>query len=178
MKDGLVFWFTGLSGSGKTTIAEAVRDRLQDQYKVVILDGDVVRERFHAHLDFSESGIKENNRLIVEICKEERKKVDIIFVPIISPYRISREHARKELSTGFFEVFFSASLDTVMNRDVKGLYKKAVAGEINNMIGYASSNPYEVPAKPELIINSSENVESLEFSVNNFFDFVVRKVIS
>ncbi len=96
MTTARVFWFTGLSGVGKTTIAKIANFRLQKMgLKVLVLDGDVVRNELHRDLGFSKSDIEENNRLISEICVKKKKEYDIILVPIISPYKQSRSAAKK-----------------------------------------------------------------------------------
>jgi adenylyl-sulfate kinase len=155
MKRGLIFWFTGLSGAGKTTLAERVRDRLTGQgIKISILDGDDVRNRLHRHLGFSEAEIKENNALIAGLCKDERKKADVVLVPIISPYAISRAKAREQLSPGFYEIHIRAEISELEKRDTKGLYAKARKGEMDNLIGYSSGAPYESPKKPDLAIDT------------------------
>ena len=118
MRRALVFWFTGLSGSGKSSVAAAVRDRLcADGAKVLILDGDDVRARIHRHLGFSEADIRENNRLIAGLCDESRADYDVILVPIISPYAESRAAARAALAPGFYEIYCTAGLDIVARRD-------------------------------------------------------------
>jgi len=156
MAPAAIFWFTGLSGAGKTTLAEAVRDRLTSEGRnVLTLDGDQVRETFHRMLGFSPEDIRENNRLIAELCIRHRGACDAIFVPIISPFRESRAAARARLAPGFFEIYVSASLETVAGRDVKGLYARAEAGATGAMIGAPGGVPYEVPERPDLLIDSA-----------------------
>ncbi len=175
MKRGLVFWFTGLSGAGKTTLAEAVRDRLNEQgIKTSILDGDDVRNRLHRHLGFSEVEIKENNALIAGLCEEERKRADVGLVPIISPYRDSRAKARKQLSPGFFEVFIRADINVLDKRDTKGLYAKARNGEMDNLIGFSKGAAYETPHKPDLAIDTGQL--SLNLAVNQFSEFIQNRL--
>ena len=121
--NALTFWFTGLSGSGKTTIASAVKPLLEnDGYLVMMIDGDEIRKRSHRHLGFTEIDIKQNNALILELCQFHQDKYDVILVPIISPYSSSRRMARELLVKAFQEIYFSADLETVRARDVKGLY--------------------------------------------------------
>jgi len=155
VKRGLVFWFTGLSGAGKTTLAESVRDRLNGQdIKTSILDGDDVRNRLHRHLGFSEAEIKENNALIAGLCESERQHADVVLVPIISPYAESRAGARKRLDPGFFEIHVRADIPVLEKRDTKGLYAKARNGEMDNLIGYSDGAPYEPPSAPDLTIDT------------------------
>jgi adenylyl-sulfate kinase len=166
-----VFWFTGLSGSGKSTVASAVKSLLDAEgYSVLILDGDDVRRRFHADLGFSEEDIKKNNSLIAQLCETSLKDYDAVFVPIISPYASSRQEARTLIGDGFLEIYFAADLDEVMKRDVKGLYAKAKNREITNLIGYSPSNPYEPPAKPDFVVQSGR--EPVEESNRKFYHFV------
>lgn len=151
---GLTFWFTGLSGAGKSTIAEAVRRQLESEgRRISIIDGDDVRGLLHKHLGFSEPDIKENNKLISELCLARRADTDAILVPIISPFRASRAAARKLLAPRFFEIYIKASVPAVTARDVKGLYAKAKAGEIAGMIGVSpTAAPYEPPESADLVI--------------------------
>jgi adenylylsulfate kinase len=154
---GTVLWFTGLSGSGKTTIADALeRALIDDKNKVAILDGDVVRTTLHKNLGFSREDIRENNRLIAELAKEKQKENDFVLVPIISPYREDREIARRMIGEGFVEVYINCSLDECRKRDPKGLYKKVDKGEIKNFIGVAESNPYEAPTNPDVELRTGE----------------------
>lgn len=168
---GLVFWFTGLSGAGKTTLAEGVRDFLTEKgIQTSILDGDDVRNRLHRHLGFSEAEIKENNGLIADLCQEERNKFDVVLVPIISPYRESRAKARKKLSPGFFEIFIKADIATLEKRDTKGLYAKARKGEMDNLIGYSVTAPYEPPETPDLKIDTRNFC--IDSSLYELFTFI------
>ena len=172
-ESGVILWFTGLSGSGKTTIAERISVCLQESnISVQIIDGDQVRTTRHRHLGFSERDIKTNNELIVNLCVEERKNFDVVIVPIISPYSQLRREARIKLQPRFYEIYFSANLDCVRQRDVKGLYAKSDSGTINNMIGLSSVNPYQPPESPDLIIDT-EN-ESIQQSVEKLLRFSMK----
>ena len=156
MRRALVFWFTGLSGAGKSTVAAAVRDRLvAGGAAVLILDGDDVRARFHRHLGFSEADIRENNRLIALLCEENRAGHDAILVPVISPFAESRAAARALLAPGFYEVYCTAGLQVVTRRDTKGLYARARNGELSNLIGYSPGARYDVPADPDLRLDTA-----------------------
>lgn len=168
---GKIIWFTGLSGSGKTTIAEKLACRLGKKgKKVKILDGDAVRGKEHKHLGFSREDIRENNRLIAEAAKAAGKNADFVLVPIISPYREDRLMAKEIIGDGFIELFINAPLEECIKRDVKGLYKKALEGEIDDFIGVSPKNPYEPPQSPHLEIKSV--FSSIEESVQKIFDFL------
>ena len=150
-----VAWFTGLSGSGKSTISDATARILRSQgHSVRILDGDAVRKTHQPPLGFSPDDIRENNRLVVKLCQESISEYDVILVPIISPFRNSREHARQLLGQAFVEVYIKANLDEVMRRDPKGLYRKVREGSLSGFIGIDSQVPYEPPENPELILDT------------------------
>ena len=175
MKRGLIFWFTGLSGVGKTTLANQGRKRLNTQgFEVSVIDGDDVRNRLHRHLGFSESEIKENNNLIAGLCESERELVDIVLVPIISPYVESRARARKQLSPGFFDIHLFAKVSVLEKRDTKGFYCKARNGEMENLIGYSPSAPYEPPEMPDLVIDTG--VTSVDKALNELTNFILAKI--
>ena len=166
-----VFWFTGLSGAGKSTICEIVQRRLAaDGLCIVVLDGDDVRQRLHRHLGFSPEDIAENNALIAGLCEKERNRCDLILVPIISPFRASREAARKRLCEGFHEIHFDAPVETVRGRDVKGLYAKADSGEITGMIGIDPGVLYEPPKNPDLRLDTE--TETRDRSAGRLYDYI------
>ena len=172
MKKGLVFWFSGLSGAGKTTVATSVKPLLEARgYSVLIIDGDEVRKNRHVHLGFTEEDIKQNNALIGELCRTCRQDHDVILVPIISPYESSRKQARALLGDRFFEIFFSVDLETVIQRDVKGLYSMAKRNEITNLIGYSPGHVYEPPRNPDFVVNSGS--DSVEKSVQEVYAFIM-----
>jgi len=161
MKKALVVWFTGLSGSGKTTIAELAAEQLRlQEFKVRIIDADTVRQNTTKHLGFSPEDISENNRIIAQICSEQRNNFDLILIPIISPFRQIREEIRQKLGEPFLEVYIKASVDTVLKRDPKGLYKSAKEGRTSSMIGLTSEAPYEVPQNPELVLDTETYLAS------------------
>ncbi len=169
---GKVIWFTGLSGSGKTTIALALQKRLNScGKKVFILDGDNVRSKLHKHLSFSREDIKENNRLIAMMAKEKISEFDFILVSIISPYRDDRRAARILLGENFLELFVDASLEECVKRDVKGLYKKALKREIVDFIGISDTSPYESPQEPDIHLNT-ENL-SIDECVNMILEYLM-----
>lgn len=167
----IVLWFTGMSGAGKTTIAENVSAQLRENdLHPLILDGDAIRGSLHKHLSFSKEDIMENNRLISELCVQKVTEYDVIIVPIISPYKISREKARETIGVNFFEIYIETPLDTLIKRDSKGLYQKSLEGKIDNLIGFSKKNIYEKPENPDLIINT-EN-QTVEQSVRKLMDHI------
>jgi adenylylsulfate kinase len=152
----LVVWFTGLSGAGKSTIAHAVEEELHQRgCRTFVLDGDNVRHGLNTNLGFSEIDRKENIRRIGEVTKLMIEAGVIVLTAFISPFRADREIVRNLVPHGeFIEIFCKASLHTCEARDVKGLYKRARAGEIKNYTGIDS--PYEEPVKPELIVDTDQ----------------------
>jgi adenylyl-sulfate kinase len=172
-KRAIIFWFTGMSGAGKTTLANAVRDRLVDEgQSVLILDGDDIRNRLHKDLGFTPVGIRANNERIAALCKEQLEEVDFILVPIISPYRESRQIARSSLAPGFYEIYIAAPLHTLQQRDTKGFYGAAMRGEMSDLIGVSAESPYEPPESPDLTINTND--ETLQTSVERLLQFAGR----
>lgn len=160
----VVIWFTGLSGSGKSTIAHAVEERLHAmQCRSIVLDGDNVRHGLCGDLGFSIDDRKENIRRIGEMVKLFLETGVISLTAFISPLIEDRERARSIVPHGdFLEVFVDCPVEVCEQRDVKGLYKKARAGEIKEFTGISS--PYEAPPKPELVLKTAE--ETLEQSVD------------
>jgi len=155
---GKVAWFTGLSGSGKTTIALRAAELLTEAGQtVLILDGDVVRSQLHKHLGFSHEDIRENNRLIVGLGKEATADHDLVLVPIISPFLDSRANARLAFGESFVEVYVHATVAEVVSRDPKGLYREAREGKRTNIIGLSDELPYQAPTDPELVLNTCEH---------------------
>ena len=158
MSKGFVVWLTGLSGAGKSTIANALKEELARRGRhVELLDGDEVRTHLSKGLGFSKEDRDTNIRRIGYVARLVARSGGVAITAAISPYREVRDEVRAE-TPGFVEVFVRCPLDTLVERDVKGLYKKALAGEIKNFTGV--SDPYEEPLKPELILNSdTEKVE-------------------
>ena len=156
-------WFTGLSGAGKSTLAHAFEEFLHQRgCRTFVLDGDNVRHGLSSNLGFDEPDRKENIRRIGEAAKLMMEAGVIALTAFISPFRADREAVRKLMPHGdFLEIYCKASLATYEARDVKGLYKKARAGEIKNYTGIDS--PYEEPDKPELVIDT--DLLSLDESV-------------
>jgi adenylylsulfate kinase len=152
-KEGVVIWFTGLSGAGKSTLAEAIAPKLRGHGKrVEILDGDVVRTNLSKGLGFSREDRDTNIARIAFVAHLLARNGVIVITAAISPFRETRDNARK-LIGDFVEVHVAPPLEECIRRDVKGLYKKAIAGEIQQFTGI--SDPYEEPLSPEIRIDTS-----------------------
>ncbi len=162
MSQGFTLWFTGLSGAGKTTLTDAILPELRARgVKVEVLDGDEVRTNLSKGLGFSKEDRDTNIRRIGYVSRLLSRNGVGVIAAAISPYRDIRDEVRQSIEgegVKFVEVFVKASLDTLVARDVKGLYKKAIAGEIKQFTGV--SDPYEEPLNPEVLVSSdSETVE-------------------
>jgi adenylylsulfate kinase len=171
----IILWFTGLSGSGKSTLAHVLEEKLFNEGCITyVLDGDNVRHGLNSNLGFSDSDRKENVRRIGEVSKLMLEAGIIVMTAFISPFRVDREDVRKLVSKGdFIEIYCKASLEICEKRDVKGLYKKARAGEIKNYTGIDS--PYEAPENPELMLDTDN--ETLNESVSKIYNFLKEKEI-
>jgi len=158
MTEGFTLWFTGLSGAGKSTLANLVAEELRARgHRVEILDGDEVRTNLSKGLGFSKEDRDTNIRRIGYVCNLLARNGVIAISAAISPYREVRDEVRR-LHGKFFEVYMKCSIEKLSERDVKGLYKKALAGEIKNFTGV--SDPYEEPLSAELVLDSgTERVE-------------------
>lgn len=158
MSEGFTLWFTGLSGAGKSTLANLVAEELRKRgHRVEILDGDEVRTNLSKGLGFSKEDRDINIRRIGYVCNLLARNGVIAISAAISPYRGVRDEVRG-LHAKFFEVYMKCSIEKLTERDVKGLYKKALAGEIKNFTGV--SDPYEEPLNAELVLDSgAERVE-------------------
>jgi len=171
----VVLWFTGLPGSGKSTMSHALEERLFNKgCSTFVLDGDNVRHGLNSNLGFSNKDRKENIRRIGEVSKLMIEAGFIILAAFISPFREDRISVRNLIPNGdFIEIYCKASLETCEARDVKGLYKRARAGEIKNYTGISS--PYEVPENADLIIDTEQ--ETIEDSVSTIINFLKKKTI-
>jgi adenylylsulfate kinase len=153
---GLVVWFTGLSGSGKSTLAVEVEKELIGQGRLAYrLDGDNIRHGLNSDLGFTESNRNENIRRIAEVAALFKDAGIITLVAFISPFRQMREFARQRCGgSSFLEVFLNADLETLKTRDVKGLYARALIGELPDFTGVSA--PYEPPEAPDLKIDTGK----------------------
>jgi len=170
---GVTIWLTGLSGSGKSTVAVAAEKKLVEMGKAAyVLDGDNVRHGLNSNLGFSPDDRTENIRRIGEVAKLFTDAGMIVLTSFISPYRADRDQVREKMNHGdFVETYVSASVETCEGRDVKGLYKKARAAEIPEFTGISA--PYEEPDKAELILDT--NSQSVEESVDQLLGYLREK---
>lgn len=151
---GFTVWFTGLSGAGKSTLAAAVSEELRRSgTRVEVLDGDEVRQNLSKGLGFSREDRDTNIRRIGYVAKLLTRNGVAVLTAAISPYRAVRAEVRREIGA-FVEVYVKASLDECIRRDTKGLYRRALAGEIPQFTGV--SDPYEEPLAPELVIDTEQ----------------------
>lgn len=152
----LVLWFTGLSGAGKTTLATATLQKLKAQgVPAILLDGDILRQGLCQDLEFSAQDRSENIRRAAEVCKITRDAGMVTLAAFISPLHSDRLLAQKIIGAeNFREIYVSTALEICISRDVKGLYKKAIAGEMKNFTGISSD--YEIPRAPFLTIKTDK----------------------
>jgi len=168
LEKGIVVWFTGLPGSGKTTLARALQERLMaDGYRVEVFDGDWARETVSEGAGFTPEERRRHLKRIAWIARLLARNGVIVLASFVSPYRSARAMVREivEAEVGFLEVYVKASLETVIKRDPKGLYKKALAGEIKHMTGI--DDPYEPPEQPWHVADTDS--ESVEESVEKLY---------
>jgi adenylylsulfate kinase len=170
---GVTVWLTGLSGSGKSTIAIAAEQVLLQRGRLAyVLDGDNVRHGLNKNLGFSPEDRTENIRRIGEVAKLFTEAGLIVFTSFISPYRADRDAARALMREGdFVEVYAAADVETCEQRDVKGLYQKARAGEIPEFTGISA--PYEAPERPELVLDTGR--QTVEESVAQLLGYLEEK---
>jgi len=162
-----VIWLTGLSGSGKSTIANELEYKLNKMnYHTYLLDGDNIRSGLNSDLEFNETDRKENIRRISEVAKLFVDAGIITITAFISPFIEDRKRAREIIGEDFIEVFVDTSLEECIKRDPKGLYKKALNGEIKNFTGIDS--PYEKPINPDIHIDTTKNdiISSVNLIIN------------
>ena len=170
---GHVLWFTGLSGSGKSTVASAVERKLHQQgIRTFILDGDNVRTGLNSDLDFSAASREENIRRIAHVCALMKDAGLVVLSAFVSPYQKDRDFVRECSQSDFSEIFISTPLQVCEQRDVKGLYAKARAGQISNFTGISA--PFEEPTNPELKVPTHEL--SIEQATAMVVDYINPKI--
>ena len=175
-KKAHIFWCTGMSGSGKSTLAHYAKVELEGSgLKVLILDGDDVRERYDVQLGFGREDIEKNNLYVVRLCKQERHNYDAIIVPIISPINDLRLAIKNQLSPNYHLIFINSDIDTLKKRDTKGLYKMSDEGQIKDLIGYSSINPYDAPNDYNLLVHTGKDSNIIE-SKKIFLSYLSSKI--
>ena len=172
--NSFLIWFTGLSGSGKSTIANQLETELfKKGIKTYSLDGDNIRKGINKDLSFSPEDRTENIRRIAEVANLMVDAGLVVLASFVSPYKKDRENIKNVVKdVNFVEVFVNTSLEECEKRDVKGLYKKARAGEIKDMTGLTS--PYEAPENPAIEIKTEE--ETVESAVNKIYQYIIPKL--
>ncbi|MCP3060213.1 adenylyl-sulfate kinase [Myxococcus sp. K38C18041901] len=168
-RQGFILWLTGMSGAGKSTLSRALRERLAPERAVEVLDGDEVRTWLTRGLGFSREDREENARRIGHVARLLARHGVGVIVAAISPYQGSRAEVRAlaaQVQVDFVEVYIEAPLDALISRDVKGLYKKALAGELPHFTGV--SDPYEAPESPDVTVRSA--TEPVEAGVERVLD--------
>ncbi len=166
-----VIWFTGLSGSGKSTLAERLHGHLlQNNIKSFVLDGDIIRKGLNKDLGFSDEDRKENIRRVAEVSKLLLDSGTVVLCALISPFSADREMAKEIIGPpNVLEIFVDCPLEVCERRDVKGLYKKARAGEMQNFTGISSA--YDRPVSPDLVVHTG--TQSVDESVEALAGFVM-----
>jgi adenylylsulfate kinase len=172
---GAILWFTGLSGAGKSTLAHAVEEKLhQMNCRTFVLDGDNVRHGLCGDLGFTTEARIENIRRVGEVAKLFMEAGIIVLTAFISPYRADRDRVRGMVAPGdFLEIYCNSSIEVCESRDIKGLYKKARAGQIQEFTGISS--PYEIPAHPDLTVNTGSM--ELERCVQQTLEFLASQQV-
>ena len=171
--DSFVVWFTGLSGSGKSTICNSLEEKLNKRgVNTITLDGDSVRNGLNKDLNFSDEDRSENIRRVAEVSKILMNAGSVVLSSFISPFEKDRNLAREIIGdNNFLEIFINTSLETCMYRDVKGLYAKSKSGELNDLTGINSI--YEVPKSPLIEIKENFNLDQ---SVKMIFNLIENKL--
>ncbi len=170
-----ILWFTGMSGTGKSTLAKGVETTLVNKgYSVKILDGDTIRKHYPQKLTFSYEDIKKNHGQIRQMCQKYQDR-DYIIVSVITPFNSSRTQNRIEFGQNYFEIYLHSDMDILIKRDTKGLYSLAMEGKIDNLIGFNSSIPFEEPESPDLKIDTG--YQKVDQSINTILKYLGIKKI-
>ena len=167
MKDGLCIWLTGLSGSGKTTIAQELVKELENSRYIEVMDGDEIRKGLSRDLGFSKDDRNERNHRVIFCSRLLTRNGVIVIVALISPYRETRAYAKEQIQNTF-EVFVKAPIAVCIERDPKGLYKKALAGEIKQFTGI--DDPYEEPLEADIVVETDK--EEVKESVDKILSVI------
>jgi adenylylsulfate kinase-like enzyme len=173
-----VLWLTGMSGSGKSTLASYLAEFLTNRgYKTRIIDGDDVRGKDEKKLGFGYEDVLKNNLRIAELCLDlKNENLDIVIVPVISPYKDVRKKVKVLLNPFLHLIYIKSNISSLKDRDTKGLYAASDRGEIVDLIGYSDINPYDEPKDPSVVINTCNNT-TLGESKNKLLEYIKDYVI-
>ena len=173
-----ILWLTGMSGSGKSTLAIYAQKICEKyKYKVRVIDGDYVRKKDEKKLGFGYDDVLKNNMRIAKFCLTLKNEgINIVIVPVISPYEEVREKVKKLLSPFLCLIYIRASIKSLKERDTKGLYLAMDRGEIDDLIGYSNINPYDEPQDPSVVIETGNNTP-LDDSKKQLFQYMKYFVI-
>tara|TARA_B110000008_G_C16625093_1_gene426151 strand:+ start:80 stop:580 length:501 start_codon:yes stop_codon:yes gene_type:complete len=166
-----------MSGTGKSFYSKYLYEKLSAMNKKIkLLDGDTIRDNYNVPLGFSKDEIFKNNMYISEICEKEYQKYDVTIVSVISPYESLRKIIKEIFRNDIYFIYIYANIESLKLRDTKELYSKADNNEIKDLIGYSETSKYEIPTKPDLILDTSENSKpEKNFSIlNNFFGLDIK----
>ena len=174
-----ILWLTGMSGSGKSTLASYVKQICEENgYKARIIDGDDVRDKDEKKLGFGYDDVLTNNLRIATFCLDLRNKdVAVVIVPVVSPYEKVRKKVKDLLDPFLHLIYIKADIESLKERDTKGLYLAADCGEIDDLIGYSDINPYDEPLEPSIVIEAGNNT-SFDESKKKLFEYVSNCVIA
>jgi adenylylsulfate kinase len=178
-KEFTILWLTGMSGSGKSTLASYAKQICDESgLQTRIIDGDDVRDKHKKKLGFGYDDVLKNNLLIAKLCLDLRNKdVEVVIVPVISPYEKVRKKVKDLLNPFFHLIYVKADIESLKERDTKGLYLAADSGELDDLIGYSDVNPYDEPLKPSIVIETGKK-NSLNKSKRTLFEFITNCVIN
>ena len=171
-KEGKILWFTGLSGAGKTTLADQIYKKLKKyNFKLFKIDGDIFRKKTKNKNNFSKKNIIFNNNKIILYVKKLEKKFDFIIISVISPLLVTRKKARKIFKHRYIEIYTKCGLKELIKRDTKGLYKKARNKLVNNLIGFNSKIKYEKSNYKKIIVDT-EN-----YNISKCTNLILKKIL-
>jgi adenylylsulfate kinase len=179
-KEFSILWLTGMSGSGKSTLATHIQQMCESyKYKARIIDGDDIRDKDEKKIGFGYDDVLTNNLRIAELCLNLKSEgIDVVIVPVISPYKEVRKKVKDLLTPFLHLIYVKADIESLKARDTKGLYLAADRGEIDNLIGYSSINPYNEPQNPSVVIEAGNDTpldESKEKLLQYVKDCVIRR---
>ena len=178
-KEFIILWLTGMSGSGKSTLANCIDQKCKDEgFSSIIIDGDDVRDQDDKKLGFGYDDVLTNNLRIANYCLSQKdKEISVVIVPVISPYERVRVKVKGLLNPFFHLIYVKADIDSLKDRDTKGLYLASDNGKINDLIGYSDINPYDEPNNAELTIETG-NHKSIQESDRQLSSYIVREIFT